>query len=53
MGDPWAIFATAVEITRLLNFAGDLRPLLVVAVGYRVVTIEENEAIVDLGVGQR
>ena len=45
MGDPWANFGTAVEITRLLNFSGDLPPLLVVAVGYRAVTIEENVAI--------
>jgi predicted alpha/beta superfamily hydrolase len=45
MGDPWANFGTAVEMTRLLNFSGDLPPLLVVAVGYRAVTVEENEAI--------
>jgi predicted alpha/beta superfamily hydrolase len=45
MGDPWGDFGAAVGITRLLNYTGDLPPLLVVAVGYRVVTIEENEAI--------
>jgi predicted alpha/beta superfamily hydrolase len=45
MGDPWGDFGTAVGITRLMNYTGDLPPLLVVAVGYRVVTIEENEAI--------
>ena len=45
MGDPWGDFGTAVGVTRLLNFSGDLPPLLIVAVGYRVVTIEENEAI--------
>lgn len=49
MGDPWGDFGTAVEVTRLLNFTGDLPPLLVVAVGYRVVTIEENETIPGRG----
>jgi predicted alpha/beta superfamily hydrolase len=45
MGDPWSDFGTAVGVTRLLNFTGDLPPLLIVAVGYRAVTVEENEAI--------
>jgi predicted alpha/beta superfamily hydrolase len=43
MGDPWANFGTAVEITRMLCATGDLPPLLVVAVGYRLVTVEEND----------
>jgi uncharacterized protein len=42
MGDPWGNFGTAVEIIRLLHGAGDLPPLLVVAVGYRVAKIEDN-----------
>jgi uncharacterized protein len=42
MGDAWANFGTAVETIRLLNDAGDLPPLLVVAVGYRVAKIEDN-----------
>ena len=45
MGDPWGDFGTAVEMTRILRYAEDLPPLLVVAVGYRVVAIEDNEAI--------
>jgi len=45
MGDPWLNFGTAVEITRVLNYTEDLPPLLVVAVGYRAVTHEENEAV--------
>ena len=42
MGDPWANFGTAVEIVRLLHLSGDIPPLLVVAVGYRVATLEDN-----------
>jgi predicted alpha/beta superfamily hydrolase len=42
MGDPWGFFGTAVEMIRVLEWAGDLPPLLVVAVGYRLVTVEEN-----------
>jgi predicted alpha/beta superfamily hydrolase len=42
MGDAWANFGTAVEITRLLCLGGDIESLLVVAVGYRVATIEQN-----------
>jgi len=42
MGDPWANFGTAVEITRMLGETGDLPPLLVVAVGYRVATLQDN-----------
>ena len=42
MGDPWANFGTAVEITRMLCDAGDLPSLLVVAVGYRVATLQDN-----------
>lgn len=45
MGDPWADFGNAVAIARLLSFTGDLPPLLIIAVGYRAVTVEENEAI--------
>jgi predicted alpha/beta superfamily hydrolase len=45
MGDPWLHFGTAVEITRVLNYTEDLPPLLVVAVGYRAVTIEDNESV--------
>ena len=45
MGDPWANFGTAVEMVRLLNSSGDLPPLLVVAVGYRLVTVEENDGL--------
>jgi predicted alpha/beta superfamily hydrolase len=44
MGDPWSDFGTAVGVTRVLDLFGDLPPLLVVAVGYRGVTIEENVA---------
>jgi uncharacterized protein len=42
IGDPWANFGTAVEIIRMLNDSGDLPPVLVVAVGYRVAKIEDN-----------
>lgn len=42
MGDAWANFGTAVETIRLLNDAGDLPHLLVVAVGYRVAKMEDN-----------
>lgn len=45
MGDAWANFGAAVEITRLMAYAGDLPPILVVAVGYRAVTVEENDVI--------
>ncbi len=42
MGDPWANFGTAVEIIRLLNVGGHVSAMLVVAVGYRVATLEAN-----------
>ena len=42
IGDPWANFGSAVEIIRLMNYFEDLPPLLVVAVGYRVATMEGN-----------
>ena len=42
LGDPWANFGTAVEIIRLLNLGDHVPALLVVCVGYRVATIEEN-----------
>lgn len=45
MGDPWLSFGTAVEMTRVLNWAGDLPQLLVVAIGYRLVTIDENDPV--------
>ena len=44
IGDPWGFFGTAVEMIRILNWSGDLPPLLVVAIGYRPVTLEENLA---------
>ncbi len=42
LGDPWANFGTAVEIMRLLRLAKLVPPLLVVGIGYRAGTIEEN-----------
>jgi predicted alpha/beta superfamily hydrolase len=42
IGDPWANFGTAVEMVRMLNDSGDLPPVLVVAVGYRVAKIADN-----------
>lgn len=42
LGDPWANFGTAVEMIRLLRLAKLLPPLLVVSIGYRAGTIEEN-----------
>ena len=45
MGDAWANFGTAVETIRLLQFTEDLPPLLVAAVGYRTVDMDEIESL--------
>jgi len=45
MGDPWANFGTAVEMARLLRYSEDIPPLLIVAVGYDLVTIDDNAAV--------
>ena len=44
-GDAWANFGTAVETIRLLQFTEDLPPLLVAAVGYRTVDMDEIESL--------
>ena len=45
MGDAWANFGTAVETIRLMRFTEDVPPLLVAAIGYRTVDMEEIEAL--------
>jgi predicted alpha/beta superfamily hydrolase len=42
LGDTWANFGTAVEIMRLLRLAKLVPPLLVVGIGYRAATVQEN-----------
>jgi len=42
VSDAILAFGTAVEMVRLLNLGGDLPPLLVVGIGYRVATIVET-----------
>jgi predicted alpha/beta superfamily hydrolase len=41
LGDTWANFGTAVEITRLMRLTGVVPPLLVVGVGYRTTDLAE------------
>jgi uncharacterized protein len=41
LGDTWANFGTAVEITRLMRLTGVVPPLLVVGVGYRTTELAE------------
>lgn len=41
LGDTWANFGTAVEITRLMRLTGVVPPLLVVGVGYRTADLAD------------